>query len=439
MEACRILGAAALLMAYLATLPAQAAFHLVQIDELTAGRDGSSAVQFIELRMLADEENCQKSGDLDAAGPFGCVDPAALEDPGFSAARLLFVDAAGAPIGSPEGLGFDGNTPIGNAGRSILIGTQAFDDLPPPAPDPDFVLPLRIAPDAGKVCYKNDPSAFDVATDCLSYGAYSGDTDGFGNPAAALPVTGAVSLRRVRTHGALTNPDNATDFALGTPAPCSNSGAGLCDVDVGVIQSRLIGPVPIGENLAYALTVTNAGPAVATGVTLDDRLPSGSVYVLAAAEASTCSHAAGRVSCALGDLAVGETRTAVVVLTPTLPTLLSNTVTVQSLSPDVNPANDMAVQEIAVSCVGAGLRTLSGRVAVGDRGLARATMTILGASGCRASAITNRRGSFVFTGIADGSYTLEAARERSCTFKPLRRQVTIQGTGARARFTARCR
>ncbi|MGH8569240.1 MAG: hypothetical protein ACREXU_14840, partial [Gammaproteobacteria bacterium] len=99
--------------------------------------------------------------------------------------------------------------------------TQAFADLPtPPTPEPDFIMPPMVAANAGKVCYKNDPSAFDFVTQCLSYGAFSGDTEGFGSPAPALPTTGAVSLRRV---GSTAN--NATDFALSIPAPCANTGA----------------------------------------------------------------------------------------------------------------------------------------------------------------------------------------------------------------------
>ncbi len=432
MEARRALSAVAFFMGYLAALPVYAGFHFVQISEAMAGSDGNPAIQFIELTMLDDEENCQQSGEADATGPFGCVDGS--EFPEFSAARLFFFDAAGAQIGAEQGFGFPHNTPIGGAGRSILVATQAFADLPtPPTPEPDFIMPPMFTANAGKVCYKNDPGAFDFITECLSYGAFSGDPEGFGSPAPALPITGAVSLRRVKSTA-----NNATDFVLSTPAPCANTGAGQCDTDLGVTQSGLIGPVTVGNELAYVLTVTNNGPALAAGVTLVDTLPIGSDFVFAAPE--TCIfQPPGAVSCALGDLQAGQSRTAVLVLTPTLPVTLTNAATVLGLAPDANPSNNTATQETAVSCVGAGPQALSGRIKAGKKGLARVTVTLAGTGGCLATAITDRRGNYAFAGVADGTYTVEPQRERSCRFKPRRRSVPIQGAGGRARFRARCR
>lgn len=431
METRRALGPAAFLVGYLLAFPVHAAFHFVQIQELMAGANGNPAIQFIELTMLGPNENCQQSGDIDPEGPFRCVDSGL---PDFSAARLFFFDAAGTPIGDPEkGFGFPHNTPIAGAGRSILVATQAFADLAN-MPDPDFIMPPMVAANAGKVCYKNDISAIDFVTECLSYGAFAGDSEGFGSPAPALPITGAVSLRRV---GSTAN--NATDFVLSAPAPCANTGAGQCDTDVGVTQSGLIGPVPVGKELGYVLSVANAGPALATAVTLVDTLPTGSRFVFAAADFTTCSQSAGRVSCELGALQAGQSRTAVVVLAPTLPDTLTNTATVSSLAPDSNPANNTATQETAVSCVGAGSHTLSGRIKAEKKGLARVSVTLKGARGCLATAITDRRGNYAFLGVADGNYTVEPQRERSCSFKPRRRLVPIQGTSGRALFGARCR
>jgi hypothetical protein len=113
-------------------------------------------------------------------------------------------------------------------------------------------------------------------------------------------------------------------------------------------------------------------------VTLVDTLPTGSNFVFAAPE--TCVlQPPGAVSCELGALQAGESRTAVLVLTLTLPVTLTNTAIVSSLAPDSNPANNTATQETAVSCVGAGSHTLAGRIRADKKGLARVTVTLKGA------------------------------------------------------------
>jgi uncharacterized repeat protein (TIGR01451 family) len=430
MEFGRALGLAAFLFGTVATLPAYAAFHLVQIDEVMAGANGNPAIQFIELIMLADEENCQQSGETDPNGPFGCVDGSGFPD--FSAARLFFFDANGSQIGEPEGVPFPSNAPVGTAGRSILLGTQAFDDLPLPTPDPDFIIPALVVPNSGRICYRTCCFGFDpFVNQCLAYGGFSGDNESFGSPAVALPIAGITTLRRISN-----SLNNAVAFRLSSPAPCANTGV-CATADLDISHAQLIGPVPIGNPLAFVLTVTNAGPAVAAGVTLTDTLPAGSSFLLAAPQ--SCLLQAPSVVCGLGDLSAGQSATAVMVLTPTLADTLVNTATVATQTPDSNPANDTTTQETPVGCAGAGPHALSGRVKADQEGLARVTVTLLGTSGCQATATTDRRGGYSFTGLAEGSYTVAPSRERSCTFKPRRRQVAIQGAGARAAFKATCR
>ena len=80
-------------------------------------------------------------------------------------------------------------------------------------------------------------------------------------------------------------------------------------------------------------------------MTLDDTFPIGSAFVFAAPE--TCVfQPPGAVSCKLGDLQAGQSRTAVVALTPTLPDTLTNTATVSSLAPDSNPASNVIVLNV---------------------------------------------------------------------------------------------
>ena len=52
-----------------------------------------------------------------------------------------------------------------------------------------------------------------------------------------------------------------------------------CQTDLGISQTRTPNPVSAGGTLTYTLTVTNAGPSSATGVTVVDTLPAGVTFV----------------------------------------------------------------------------------------------------------------------------------------------------------------
>ena len=179
---------------------AQAVFHLVQIDEVMTGANGSTDVQFVEMRMCCLGQNTQVDN-----------------------ARLEFFDAAGNKTG--EFLFLTTTPPSGN-NVSFLTATQAFDDLPE-TPTPDFIMPAgSLTPGSGKVCYSNvpfPPAGF-IVTMCLSYGDFTGDTNGSGTPAPTLPATGAASLKRFQNFAAFeTNQFNA-DFQIGSAQPTNGAG-----------------------------------------------------------------------------------------------------------------------------------------------------------------------------------------------------------------------
>ena len=177
--------------------------HLVHITEVMVGANGNSKIQFMIVTQEFPFQN--------AWGPQGGETQ--------SRAHLLFFDAAGAETGK---FNFPANPPT-NGTLDVLIATQEFADLAG-APTPDIIIPPLLNPVAGKVCFKNNPAngfAF-VITKCLSYGSFTGDTEGAGTPAAALPIVNTVSLRRTVDNGL-----NSDFSLLTTPTPRNIANATL--------------------------------------------------------------------------------------------------------------------------------------------------------------------------------------------------------------------
>jgi hypothetical protein len=175
----------------------------VRINEVMAGLNGDSTVQFVEL---------QANGTVNKAwGPQG--------GEGVGRAMLVFFDEAGRQTGR---FVFPSNAPSG--ADTVLVATPAFADHT--GLEPDFVISPEVLAIAGKVAFQSNPDNrhFDINV-ALSYGGpeYFGPTDGAG-PANTnqLPILHARSLGRVQEFPFGLN-DNAA-FQLGIPTPRNTAG-----------------------------------------------------------------------------------------------------------------------------------------------------------------------------------------------------------------------
>jgi uncharacterized repeat protein (TIGR01451 family) len=94
-----------------------------------------------------------------------------------------------------------------------------------------------------------------------------------------------------------------------------------------------------GRLLRYRVTVTNTGPSNASGVTLTDVLPG---FVAYDSDTGGCSVAAGAVTCDLGVIASGSSKTINIYVVPEAGGLISNTVSVTGNEADPSAANNTA-------------------------------------------------------------------------------------------------
>ena len=108
--------------------------------------------------------------------------------------------------------------------------------------------------------------------------------------------------------------------------------------DLSIAKSANPTSVGAAQNLTYTLTVTNNGPATATGVVVTDTLPGTVTFVSASAG---CSESGGTVTCTTASLANGaNVQFTITVIAPGALGSISNTASVTSNAIDANSSDD---------------------------------------------------------------------------------------------------
>jgi uncharacterized repeat protein (TIGR01451 family)/LPXTG-motif cell wall-anchored protein len=143
--------------------------------------------------------------------------------------------------------------------------------------------------------------------------------------------------------------------------------------DLGVVKSDDPDPVVAGTELTYTVVATNHGPADATGVVVTDTLDPNTTFVSTSLGAD-CTHAAGVVTCELGDMKSGDfvEFTITVLVSPGAPVgedTLNNVVDVEGDQPDWNPENNhdeeptsvISELDLAIAKTDGGARPVAGQ------------------------------------------------------------------------------
>ena len=126
------------------------------------------------------------------------------------------------------------------------------------------------------------------------------------------------------------------------------SSAAAATADLSIAKTDSPDPASVGAQLTYVVTVSNAGPDTANGVQVVDNLDSHVDFVSATASQGNCDQQGKKVTCELGALAIDETASVTIKVTPKKEGQISNTVTVTTTDTDLNSANDTATQTTTV-------------------------------------------------------------------------------------------
>ncbi len=142
-----------------------------------------------------------------------------------------------------------------------------------------------------------------------------------------------------------------------TTVPGANSGAECLlpqQADLSLRKTVNSSLVTVGQNVTYTLTLSNAGPANATGVAVTDRLPAGLTFVSATPSQGT--YAPGTGVWTVGNVAVNGSATLQVTATVTTTNPITNTAQVTASDqpdPDSTPNNNNGNEDdLATASIG---------------------------------------------------------------------------------------
>ncbi len=145
-----------------------------------------------------------------------------------------------------------------------------------------------------------------------------------------------------------------------TTAACVDGGGQCPGVDLALGMVGAPNPVTVESNLTYTISVTNNGPDTAKDVSINQSLPSSVIFVSAVASQGTANFGGNTVSCNVGTLAVGQTATVTVVVSPQAAGTIFSTATVGALEQDLNPFNNTVTVATVVKLPSADLAVTLG-------------------------------------------------------------------------------
>ena len=228
-------------------------------------------------------------------------------------------DTNGTVITQAPGTVSYGMSAIGLASRALAVMPASVGSTvsvpPPPAPSPP-------------------PRSGTPATTTTTATTTTATTTTAGTITTTSSTTTPSTTTTSPTTSTTTTPTTTTDGSTTVTTTTTQSPAAAADLALTVVTS----PTGLARHqLVYRFTITNNGPAPATGVTLSTKLIAGGARLVSGPV--HCSHL-DHLVCALGDLAAGKSAKVTIVLLARGPALYENTAAVTANESDPSPGNN---------------------------------------------------------------------------------------------------
>lgn len=132
----------------------------------------------------------------------------------------------------------------------------------------------------------------------------------------------------------------------------------LLQDDLSITTTASPDPVAIGASLTYTITVANAGPSAATGVTVTNHLPAGATFVSATVSQGTFTLTDGVVVCHLEALPAATNAIVSIRVVPMVGGFITNNAVVSRAEADISLANNSSATVTFVQMPGISINDL---------------------------------------------------------------------------------
>lgn len=250
---------------------------------------------------------------------------------------------------------------VNNSGPSFGTNVVMTDIFPAPGSSPTATFSYQgsLTVNAGGACTEPTMGATSGTLTCSFPGLSSGQsaTITYVMRAETLTVSGATSGTAFNQASVVVN-ETETTMANNVVTHDTTARRFTVATDLALSKTAPAGPLAPGAALDYTLVVTNNGPLASDGAQVVDVLPAGVNFVAAPG----CVNAGGTVSCGVGPLAVGASRTFTISTTLASPFSgarpVVNTATVDAPG-DTNPGNNTSGASTTVTGNTSNIPTLS--------------------------------------------------------------------------------